>query len=289
MRLYFYLIAVVVAIAIGVQLRSRVSYQDGTGISQAVELTQENPLARFPTNTLELRNFTWLELRDRLKNGFTRVIIPTGGIEQNGPFVILGKHDLIVQTVSLKLAAELGKTIVAPTISFVPEGTISPPSMHMIYPGTISLSDKTFQALLEDTIMSLAAGGFREIIVLGDSGPSQVVMDKVAQLLDRTPRVKRARVIFVPEFYDYASIRQLLLDRGIRETPENFHEELAFSLQLLAIDPSALRFNERITAGYPMLGGVDLNDREKLTQIGKDIISKRVADTSAAIIARLIE
>lgn len=282
-----YSMVVVVSIVIAAYFWSDIRNNLDTHSTQPVDLAQENPLVHFPNNSLELRNLTWLELRDRLRSGYTRVIVPTGGIEQNGPFVVLGKHDLIVEAVSLKLAADLGKTLVAPTISFVPQGNISPPSMHMRYPGTISLSENKFQGLLEDITMSLAAGGFQEIIILGDSGPSQHTMDKAAHLLDRTSHVKGARVISVPEFYNYNVIRQLLLERGIQEAPENFHEELAFSLQLLAIDPTALRLDERINAGHPMLGGVDLRDREKLTQVGQDIISRRVAEASAAIRAKL--
>ena len=42
-----------------------------------------NPLP--PPNTVWLEEMTWMEVRDALKAGKTTVIIPTGGVEQNGP------------------------------------------------------------------------------------------------------------------------------------------------------------------------------------------------------------
>ena len=34
---------------------------------------------------------TWFEVRDAIKEGKTTVIIATGGIEQNGPYLAQGK------------------------------------------------------------------------------------------------------------------------------------------------------------------------------------------------------
>ena len=78
------------------------------------------------------------------------------------------------------IARKLGGTLVAPIVPFVPEGGIDPPTDHMRYPGTISVTEETFESLLTDICGSLRAHGFRRIVVLGDSGGNQTGMKNVA-------------------------------------------------------------------------------------------------------------
>lgn len=251
-----------------------------TAAEQLPELNETNPL---PTTTsVQLEELTWMEVRDRVRNGYRRVIVPTGGIEQNGPFVGLNKHDLIVKEVARRAANLVPGTLVAPVVSFVPEGNISPPSGHMRYPGTISVTEETFVTLLCDITKSLAVHGFTEIVLIGDSGDSQPGLAKAAAKL-RALSSMGAEVRFEGEFYNYDSVRALLKERGIREQPEPFHEELVFSLQLLAIQPSAIRYEERIKAGRSSLGGISLLSREQLMTLGQDILNYRAKALSELI------
>src|SRR5205085_1214826 len=50
-----------------------------------------NPIAT--PNTVWLEEMTWMDVRDALKAGKTTVIIPTGGLEPNGPWLATGKHN----------------------------------------------------------------------------------------------------------------------------------------------------------------------------------------------------
>ena len=43
-----------------------------------------------------LEELTWTEVRDAIAGGKTTVIIPTGGTEQNGPHLALGKHNYLM-------------------------------------------------------------------------------------------------------------------------------------------------------------------------------------------------
>jgi creatinine amidohydrolase len=86
-----------------------------------------------------LEELTWTELRDAVKAGATTIILPVGGTEQSGPQMALGKHNARVRVLSGKIAATLGDTLVAPVLTYVPEGSVSPPVGHMRYPGTISI------------------------------------------------------------------------------------------------------------------------------------------------------
>src|SRR4029453_8889279 len=98
-------------------------------------------------DTVFIEDLTWMEIRDAIRSGVDTVLIATGGIEQNGPYIVTGKHNYVLRGTTEAIARKLGKTLVAPIVPFVPEGEIDPPSSHMKYPGTISVRDATFEAL----------------------------------------------------------------------------------------------------------------------------------------------
>src|SRR6187401_1382078 len=117
-----------------------------------------NPLPA--TNSVWLEEMTWMDVRDALKAGKTNIIISTGGIEPNGPWLALGKHNYVLHANCEAIARKMGNALCAPVIKHVPEGDIDPPTIHMTTPGTISLREDTFRALLTDTAASLQHAGF---------------------------------------------------------------------------------------------------------------------------------
>ena len=75
-----------------------------------------------------LQELSTTDVRDALRDGRRTIIIPVGGVEQNGPHMALGKHDFRVHALAGRIAAELGNALVAPVVAYVPEGRISPPT-----------------------------------------------------------------------------------------------------------------------------------------------------------------
>ena len=130
-----------------------------------------NPLPK--ADTVWLEEMTWMDVRDAMAAGKTTVIIPTGGHEPNGPWLALGKHNYVLHANCDAIARKMGNALCAPIIKHVPEGDIDPPTGHMTSPGTISLREDTFRALLTDTAESLKAHGFKQIFFIGDSGGNQ--------------------------------------------------------------------------------------------------------------------
>src|SRR4051812_44646576 len=108
-----------------------------------------------------LEDLTWPEVKARMAGGTDTIIIPSGGTEQNGPHIVIGKHNLIVRYTSGQIARQLGNALAAPVIAYVPEGRISPPEGHMMFPGTISLRDEGFALILEDAARSFRQHGFK--------------------------------------------------------------------------------------------------------------------------------
>src|SRR5687767_2774235 len=97
-------------------------------------------------DSLWTEELTWMEVRDAIKAGKTTVIIGTGGVEQNGPYLAGGKHNFVLATVLPEIAKAIGNTLIAPIVKFVPEGAIEPVAGgHMRYPGTISVEPATFE------------------------------------------------------------------------------------------------------------------------------------------------
>src|SRR2546426_10462803 len=89
--------------------------------------------ARRPIEALDsvwIEELTWMEVRDALKAGKTTVIIPTGGVEQNGPYLATGKHNYILRATAEAIARKLGNALAAPSVPFVPEGDIDRPTGH---------------------------------------------------------------------------------------------------------------------------------------------------------------
>src|SRR5881392_1417698 len=116
-------------------------------------------------DTVMMEEMTWMEVRDAMRAGKKTVIVPTGGIEQNGPYLAANKHNVILRATCDRLARKLGDALVAPIVGFVPEGDIDPPSLHMKYPSTVSVSEETYRRLLEEICACYRTHGF-ELIVL---------------------------------------------------------------------------------------------------------------------------
>ncbi|MGQ0647678.1 MAG: creatininase family protein [Gemmatimonadaceae bacterium] len=240
-----------------------------------------NPIA--PPNTVWLEEMTWMDVRDALAAGKTTVIIPTGGVEPNGPWLATGKHNYVLLANCEAIARKLGNALCAPIVKFVPEGTIEPASGHMGSPGTISMREGTFRALLTDIVHSLKMHGFQHIILIGDSGGNQPGQRGVADSL--TAIWKGAPVVaHVQEYYDYAGTKKFMESKGIVENrPENLHDDPVISLNMFITDPRSVRYDERVKLGKATINGVSLSDRKKATQWAKEIVEFRATTTVAAI------
>ena len=243
--------------------------------------------------SLQLDDLTWTEVRDGLRAGTTTVIIPVGGTEQNGPHMALGKHNVRAGVLSARIAAKLGHTLVAPVMAYVPEGRITPPAGHMRFPGTISVPEDAFSAVLAGAARSLKQHGFLDIVLVGDSGNYQDQLKNVAQRLNREWAGSPARAHYVPAYYRAATeeFAQVLRSRGIGEQQIGTHAALADTSLMMAVDASRVRADRlnAADAASPALGlgGDPAQSSAALGQVGVDlIIDKTTAAIRQAIAAR---
>jgi len=191
-------------------------------------------------DTVEIADMTWVEVRSAIARGYTTVIVPSGGIEQNGPHMILGKHDRIVRTAAGRIAAQLGRTLITPVIPFVPEGDYDPPQGHLRFPGTIGISEQAFAEVLDGAARSLKAGGFKTICFIADHGGSVKPQAEVAARLSKEWAPQGVRVIDVSDYYADEAQTGFLRSEG--ETPASIgrHAGIADTSELMAVHPQGV-------------------------------------------------
>ena len=250
--------------------------------------------------SLWAEELTWMEIRDAIRAGTTTIIIGTGGVEQNGPYVVGGKHNYVLETVLPYVARAIGDALIAPIVKFVPEGEIEPePTGHMEYAGTISLEPATFEALLRDICRSYRVHGFTDIILLGDSGDNQEGMQSVAESLNRSWAAEDTRVHYLGEYYfedqwSYAFLKKLGITQIDRTPPpgeppdrptawrNGIHDDIYYEAQVAVRDPEFIRMRQRIEADQFELHGVELAPIEKTVELGKQLAEYRAGITSRA-------
>jgi creatinine amidohydrolase/Fe(II)-dependent formamide hydrolase-like protein len=238
--------------------------------------------------TVELEALTWPELRARIAGGATTVLVPVGATEQNGPHMVLGKHNVRVRVLAERIAQALGNAIVAPVLAYVPEGAIEPPSGHMRWPGTISIPVTAFEATLEAAARSLRRAGFCHVVFLGDHGGYRASLDRVAARLNRGPAALPAGcgVHALPEYYRAAStdLAQSLRARGYGEAEIGSHAGLADTALALAADPSLVHLD--LAAARPrgaVKDGVVGDPGRASAELGRPGIEHIVEVTVAAV------
>lgn len=253
----------------------------------SAQVTATSPDPNMPrpiaaVDSVFIEELTWLEVRDAMRAGKTTAIVATGGVEMNGPYLVTGKHNVVLRATTEAIARKLGNALVAPIVAFVPEGKIDPPTSHMRYPGTISLREDTFRALLTDIAASLKTNGFRQIIFIADSGGNVEGMKAVAA--DLTARWHgKPGVHYIAEHYDNKELAQWLETQGVKQVDEGHHDDFAITAQMLAVDPRSTRMAERRAKAKFSINSVKLDPLDKSVAMGKRVVEHRAERVVAAI------
>jgi len=235
------------------------------------------------SNSVFLEELTWVEVRDVIAAGTTTVIIPTGGTEQNGPHMALGKHNYLVKYKASEVAKKLGNALVAPVVAYVPEGDVNPPTGHMRFAGTITLPQDVFAKVLEYAARSLKQHGFLDIAFIGDSGGNQAGQQLVAELLNEEWAATNVRVHHITAYYpgrgdDWA------ISQGISAADVGSHAGMHDTSSLMYLNPSMLRF-DKMEPGRSEDGQGHSGDPAKATAlIGKHILEMQIGDAVEQIL-----
>jgi creatinine amidohydrolase/Fe(II)-dependent formamide hydrolase-like protein len=222
-----------------------------------------------PPNTVFLEELTTTEVRDAINGGTTTIIIPTAGIEQNGPHMVLGKHKYRMNAGAERIARALDNTLVAPVMNYVPEGDIDPPSGHMRYSGTISIPNEVFMSVMEYAARSFKAHGFTDIVLIGDSGGNQAGMEEVTNKLNEEWAEEETRVHHVSEWFFSKSFRNWLVEQGNSEETIGRHAGLLGTSTMLAVAPEHIRRDTMLDREKTDVPGVNGDPTKSTVEIGR--------------------
>ena len=243
---------------------------------EAADASADGYFTSEDVNTVFIEEMTWTEVQEAIDRGATTVILPTAGTEQNGPHMVTGKHRYIIDEASDRIARELGDALVAPTVTYVPEGGVDPPSGHMRYAGTITLPNEFFMKLLEYAARSFRAHGFTDIAFIGDSGGNQRGMEAVAEMLNEEWGGEGSRVHFIGDYYANNGFRDWLVEQG--EVPDSIggHAGISDTSILLYVEPRHIRQDKLAPGGGFEGSGVSGNPTRASAEYGEVGMRMRV-------------
>jgi hypothetical protein len=243
-------------------------------------------------NTVWLEELTQPEFRDMIKDGYTTVLIMTGGVENNDGNLSMNKHNVNNKLLGEMIARKLGKTLVAPLVTLEPGNAGA-----NIQPGRAGpmLSQATYVAVLYDMGNYLRSMGFKQVYYLGDSGGNARGMQAAADSLTKVYAESPEKVYFkhVPEYYNHTTVVQpyiqneLKIPEGIKigasSGTSGLHEELGIDATMALADPQSIRFEQRVKAGQAEINGIKFQSLAWLQDIGRKVADVRVAATINAI------
>jgi creatinine amidohydrolase/Fe(II)-dependent formamide hydrolase-like protein len=174
----------------------------------------------------------------------------------------------------------------------------------MVYPGTISVSQSTYEALLTDIAKSFEAHGFRDVILIGDSGGNATGMRNVAEALNAqwAREGSDARVHFLPEYYDEdrwsydflksQGITQIDSISGTRvdertDRRNGMHTDIYYEAQSAVQSPDHIRAPQREAVGQLNLHGVNLSPVSRTIELGERLARYRAEITARAFRASM--
>ena len=241
------------------------------------------PMPASAAASVFIEELTWVEVRDAIKTGKTTIIFPAGGTEQNGPHMVLGKHNFIVKHAAGEIARRLGNALVAPVLAYVPEGDIQPPTGHMLFPGTITLPEAHFIKVTEYAARSFRVNGFKDIVLIGDSGPNQKGLQAAATLLNKEWAGSGVRVHYIGSYYDTPAYANWLQQQGETARDIGTHAGIEDTSELMAIRPDLIRTDKLAPGGDFAVTGVAGNPARANARYGKQGLEFRISAAVAQI------
>jgi creatinine amidohydrolase len=128
----------------------------------------------------DARNFAYLTWKqvDALPRESTLLVLPTAAIEQHGHHLPLATDTLIN---NLLLGKALALLPAALPIYALPPVCYGKSNEHIGFPGTLSVSAQTFLAVVRDLGASIAAGGFKKVVLYNTHGGNTSLVDVLAR------------------------------------------------------------------------------------------------------------
>lgn len=234
--------------------------------------------AQSETGDPYIEQMTWTEIRDAMAAGKTRVIVPVGGTEQNGPHMVMGKHNYVITFAAGEIARKLGDALVAPTVAWVPEGSYEREGFGD-KPGVITNPSPSYNNLLEAAARSLESHGFTEILFIGDSGGDQAGMREVAERLSDEWAGGTTRVYALTDYYEKGqeySRAWLQAAYGYDMEAIGSHAGITDTSAVMYVFPDGVRKDRRMPQGGSPDAGVRGDPTLATPEIGRMVVAFKV-------------
>lgn len=197
----------------------------------------------FDGTELLIERLTWPDIESALADGYRTCIIMAGSIEQHGPQLPLITDTVIGQELALRIAKNLGKTLVAPVIA------IGISDHHMALSGSLTIASDTLIALIVQYGKNLISHGFTTVLILSSHGGNFEAVGKAAIHVQESVEPE-PRVVAIDDFQAYFLEQNRPVTQWGR-TPEQGgqHAGFAETAMMLALCPELVRL-DRAEVGY---------------------------------------
>lgn len=233
----------------------------------------------FMPPSVHMEELTWTEISKAQQAGYDSVIIPTGGTEQNGAHVVLGKHNYVVRYAAGEIARQAGKMFVAPVIAYVPE------EPHMNYTGTVSVSESTFKALLTETAISYKRHGFKNIYLIGDSAGNQDGQKIVASELTKMWAAEGVQVVHISSYYSGNGQKEWLMQQGYSMAEIGGHAGIRDTSEMMLVHPEGV--HSGFVRDFGQQSGASGDIKKASREYGQKMIDLKVQAALRQIAATL--
>jgi len=205
----------------------------------------------------EIFYLTYSKVGKLISEGITRAILPVGTLEAHGPHLPLGTDTIIPYELAKVLANKLNALILPP----IPYGVVT---SLLGYPGSITISKETLEAMVYEIITSFSRHGVDTFIILNGHGGNNAALENVARRL----WVERKLKMILIHWWIFAS--DLTLE--VLKEPAG-HAGIDETAAIIATHPnlvdkeadieSEIFLHTKGLSVYPSPGSIFLYDKEK--------------------------
>jgi creatinine amidohydrolase len=184
---------------------------------------------------LDLYTITWPELRREIEAGRDTIVLPLGAVEQHGAHLPFGTDSIFGDELGRAVADRLD-AFFAPTIK------VGVSRHHLAFPGTMSVEEETFAAVVGDVVRGWAPHGFKRIVLLPTHGGN---FQPLASALERLGEVEGVNVIGIT---DLSLLVEATLglgqELGVSGAEGGLHGGEWETSMLLALRPELVRMDQ---------------------------------------------
>jgi creatinine amidohydrolase len=214
--------------------------------------------------TVQTEEMNWPSIRKAIDSGFKTILIPVGSIEQHGPHLPTFTDALLAHELCGRLAAKLGRTLVAPVIR---PGCSE---HHLAFSGTVSVSPSMLVKLVDAYIGSLKKAGFTNFVIIPTHGGNFEPLRKGFATLK-----KKYRKVNLYGYFDLqrfvGAMNEAAAQFGISPEASGAHSGFAETSCVLAVRPDLV---DMASAAPGYVGPFDKNESRQIHKKGMTAFTK---------------